>query len=73
MLLPIDYDPKVQHPIGSDSRSDIEYFLDLIIQDSYLYKMPDESQYWNIEKERLTPDMIRILNKYRRKFGKPEV
>jgi hypothetical protein len=72
-LLPIDYDPKVQHPAGFDSRSDIEYFLDLIIQDSYLYKMPDESQYWNIEKEDLSPDILKIINEYRRKFGKSEV
>lgn len=72
MLLPIDYDPRVQHPVGSDARSDIEYILDLIIQDSYLYKMP-ESQYWNRKKEGLSPDILKIINEYRRKFGKPEV
>lgn len=73
LTLPLQYDPTVQHPVGSDSRSDIEYFLDLLIQDSHLFRMPDESPYWNIEKETFSPEIINILNKYRRKFGKSEV
>lgn len=72
-ILPLDYDPKVQHPVGSDSRSDIEYFLDLLIQDSHLFKMPEELQYWDIEMEALPLEIVNILNEYRRKFGKPEV
>jgi len=72
-ILPLDYDPKVQHPVGSASRSDIEYFLDLLIQDSHLFKMPEELQYWDIEMEALPPEIVNILNEYRRKFGKPEV
>jgi hypothetical protein len=73
LTLPLQYEPKVQHPVGIDSRSDIEYFLDLLIQDTNLYKMPDESPYWGIKKQSLPPEIIGILNKYRRKFGKPEV
>ena len=73
LTLPLDYDPSVQHPPGVDSRPDVEYILDLIAQDSYFFKMPEESQYWDIEKQKLSPEMIGILNKYRRKSGKPEV
>ena len=73
LTLPIGYEPSVKHPTGSDPRSDIEHLLDLIVQDSYIFKMPEESPYWNITKERLPQDTIKILNEYRRKFGKPEV
>jgi len=73
LMVPIDYSPIVQHPVGSDPRSDIEYLLDLIVQDSYLFKMPEESPYWEIEKEHLDPEAINIINKYRKKFGIPEV
>lgn len=72
MLLPLDYDPRVQHPPGADSRSDIEYFLDLLVQDSYFYRMPDESRHWKIIKEKLESEKLKILNDYRKKFGKPE-
>ena len=71
--LPLEYDPTVQHPVGADPRSDIEHFLDLIIQNSDLFKMPEESPYWNIYRENLSPEITRLLNEYRRKFGKPEV
>jgi hypothetical protein len=73
LMLPLDYSPRVQHPVGSDPRSDIEYILDLIVQDSHFFKMPEESQYWDIERKGLSSKEIDILNKYRRKFGKPEV
>lgn len=72
LMVPIDYSPIVQHPVGSDPRSDIEYFLDLIVQDSALFKMPEESPYWDIEKEHLNPEAINIINEYRKKFGLPE-
>ena len=72
-LLPIEYAPNVQHPIGSDARSDIEYYLDLIVQNSDFFRMPDESPYWNMVKTKYSKELIDILNKYRRKFGKPEI
>lgn len=72
-LLPPKYNPKVQQPIGSDLRSDIEYYLDLIAQNSDFYKMPDESPYWNMVKTGYSKELIDTLNRYRRKFGKPEI
>lgn len=72
LTLPIQYEPRVQHPVGVDPRSDIEYLLDLLIQNSHLFKMPDESPYWEHEKEALSPEIIEILNEYRKKFRKPE-
>lgn len=72
LMLPPTYDSRVQHPAGIDSRSDIEYYIDLIIQDSHWYKMPD-SQYWKLEREYLSQNELDLLNKYRKKFGQPEV
>jgi hypothetical protein len=73
MLLPLSYDPRVQHPKGSDSRSDIEYILDLLVQDSYLYKEPDESPYWAVKRPRISQDVLDTINMYRQKFGKPVI
>lgn len=72
LTLPVHYSPAVQHPEGSDSRSDIEYFLDLIIQDSHLFKAPDVSPYWDVERKGLSSEALDKLNEYRRKLGKPE-
>lgn len=71
-LLPAIYEFRAQQPAGTDSRSDIEYYLDLIIQDSYWYKRPD-SQYWKLEREYLSQNELDLLNEYRKKFGQPEV
>jgi len=71
-LLPLDYDSRVEHPAGTDPRPDIEYYLDLIVQDSHWYKRPD-SQYWKLEREYLSQNELDLLNEYRKKFGQPEV
>jgi len=71
-VLPIEYDPRVQHPVGSDTRSDIEYILDLIAQDSYLIKLP-ELPHWDTRKEHLDPEALKIITEYRIKFGMTEV
>lgn len=71
-LLPLEYNPAVQHPVGVDSRSDVEHILDLLVQDSAFFKMIEEPS-WEMEKEVLSPEIIEVLNQYRRKFGKSEV
>lgn len=73
MTLPVDYSPIVQHHPDMDSRPDIEYFLDLIIQDSTFFRMPEESPYWEMQRKALPNEVISRMNEYRRKFGKPEV
>jgi hypothetical protein len=70
-MLPLGYDPTVQHPVSVDKRSDIEYILDLRAQDSDLFKMPEKSPYWKIYKGTLPSETIEVINEYRRKFGKP--
>jgi hypothetical protein len=70
-MLPCGYNPTVQHPVGVDKRPDIEYILDLIVQDSYLFNLPEKSPYFQIEKKSLSPETIEVINEYRRKLGKP--
>ncbi len=71
-MLPLGYDPTVIHPSGADKKPDIEYILDLIIQDSDVYNMP-ERPYWQVFKDKLPSDTIAVINEYRRKFGKQEI
>jgi len=71
-LLPLEYDSRIQHPVGVDTRSDIEYFLDLIVKNSDWYKRP-ESLDWLAERPHLPPEDINLMNEYRRKYGEPEV
>jgi hypothetical protein len=72
-MLPLGCDPTVQHPIGVDKRPDIEYILDLIVQDSDLFNLPEKSPYWQIIKGTLPSETIEVINEYRRKFGEQEL
>lgn len=66
----IEYSNKIQHPPGTDSRSDIEVILDNLALHSSLLNMPEQQkEYWPHYRENLSEDDIRILNEYRRKFG----
>jgi len=69
-MLPLGYDPTVIHPSGVDKRPDIEYVLDLIVQDSDLYNMPEKSPYWQVFKDTLPSGTVDVINQYRQKFGK---
>lgn len=42
MFLPLDYDPKVQHPSNTDTRPDIVRLLDMIAENSQIIRIPGE-------------------------------
>lgn len=71
MLTLLDYNPNVIHPSGTDSRSDIELLLDLIIENSPFVNMPEnQSDYWQYFKKNLSEEEIKQMNYYRKRVGK---
>ena len=53
---------------------EIEDFLDLVVKNSPFFRMPeDQEKFWPDFRERLSPDKLKILNFYRKKFGLREV
>ncbi len=73
-LLPLEYSPLVQHPKGSDPRSDIERFLDLLAADSHFLNMPEEQPcLWEGLAKDWTEEKKEVFNHWRRKIGKSVV
>lgn len=74
MMLPVEYDPGVQHPRGVIHKTDIEDLLDSVAHNSYLLRMPEEKpEMWTIQRTRLSEMQINQVNHYRRKFGLTDV
>lgn len=68
MLLPISYDPRVQHPRDTDSRPDIVKILDCIAKESYFLNLPEDNPIaWKIKMEGISKEDLEIFNYYRRK------
>lgn len=73
MMLPIPYDPRVIHPVGSNHKTDIEEILDCIAKNSHMLNMPENNpRRWHYRRAKLNEDKLKILNQYRRKFDLPE-
>jgi len=71
-VLPIQYDPSVRHPEGTDARPDIVRILDSLARDSALLNMPEEQPgYWPVYRQQLSQNDLRELHDYRRRFGLP--
>ncbi len=72
VTLPIWYHPGVIHPVGSDSRSDIEKFLDGVALQSDIIHMPErhpeQRPYF---RQTQSPKIIDIVSRYRERFGLP--
>lgn len=65
----IEYSSNVEHPPGTDTRTDIERILDNIAYNSPLINMPEEQkEFWPHYRQNLSEDDIKIMNSYRRKF-----
>lgn len=74
MLTLLDYNPNVIHPSGTDSRSDIELLLDLIIENSPFVNMPEnEPDFWPYSKKFLSEEEIKQMNYYRKRVGKKPI
>ena len=72
-MLPPEYSPLVRHPQGTDSRSDIEYILDLLAADSVVLQIPEEQEeYWPVYAKGLTQEQKKIFNEWRYRVGKAE-
>ncbi|MCG2767317.1 MAG: hypothetical protein L6435_02890 [Anaerolineae bacterium] len=73
LMLPVCYDPSVQHPEGT--KTDIEQILDDFAKRHPMLTLPDDQPYeWEQSlRKRFTGSQISKLNFYRRKFGLPEV
>ena len=74
MMLPLQYDPGVRHPIGTKHTTDLEDILDSIARNSFLLNMPEEHpDRWGHHRKRLGKKELDLLNKYRVKFDLPEL
>jgi hypothetical protein len=76
--LPVFYNKNVQHPKGSDSRSDIEIILDNIVKQSTIINAPEDPDkwqkiLWEKDKSNMTQKEINNFNIYRNKFDLPEI
>jgi hypothetical protein len=72
--LPIGYYPEVMRPVDFDSRSDIEELLDNVAEDSPVLNMPErDPDYWSLVSKGYSEQEVETLNRYRVKFGLPEV
>jgi hypothetical protein len=71
----IEYNADVIHPVGTDSRPDIDRILDDLARESVVLKMPEEQpRSWSdVWSRRLSAEDKAILNQYRAKFGRPPV
>ena len=68
MLLPITYDPRVQHPRDTDSRPDIVKILDYIAKESGFLNLPEDNPIaWKITIEGISKEDLEIFNYYRKK------
>jgi hypothetical protein len=73
LMLPVPYDPRVQHPAGSNHETDIEELLDFVAMKSPWLNLPEKNpNKWKYQRARLTEDQISQINHYRRKLGLPE-
>ncbi len=59
---------------GVPVQSHLDDIFDLIAKNSHFINQPEENPgYWNYSRDKMDPEQLEILNKYRRKFGMPEV
>jgi hypothetical protein len=69
----IHYSPLVRHPVGSDTRTDIERLLDSVAKESDLLNMPEEHPAaWSERRKQLGDKTLKIINRYRGKFDLEE-
>ncbi|MDL1164105.1 hypothetical protein P0100_24235 [Yersinia pestis] len=70
MMLPLAYSELVEHPVGVDSRTDIERILDQIAFDSQIVSLPEACPIlWEARKKQLEEHDIQEINRYRQKLG----
>ncbi len=73
-LFLLDYSPNVIPSAGSDTRTDIEKLIDLVIENSPFVNMPeDQPDYWPHFKKALPKKEIELMNYYRKRVGKDPV
>jgi len=73
VMLPGPYDPEVQHPVGSNHKTDIEEILDSVALNSAMLQMPERNpNMWTHWRTELTDLEIGQINSYRKKFGLSE-
>jgi hypothetical protein len=74
LMLPVQYHPDVVHPAGADSHSDIQQILDHVARDSNILNLPEKNpHHWAAFRKNLSEENLRTINRYRAKFGLPEV
>lgn len=70
---PSSYDPHGQRPAG-DPRPDIERLLDSVARESSVLSLPERRpNSWPRRRAKWSERRLRQFNRYRRKFGLPEV
>jgi hypothetical protein len=73
-MVPPEYSPLIDYPREMESRSDIEYILNLLAKDSRKLRMPEEQkEYWPVYAGGLTQEQKKIFNEWRRRVGKKEI
>jgi hypothetical protein len=70
MMLPIPYDPRVQHPKRNNYKTDIEELLDYIISNSVLLNAPERNPaLWEQCRTGFAENDVELINRYRKKYG----
>jgi hypothetical protein len=71
--LPMEYDPSIGHPDGTDTTPDIVRLLDQVARESPILNLPETNPIgWGVRRLSLPQDYINQLNTWRAKFGLPE-
>lgn len=74
MMLPVEYDPKVQRPPHSNYTTDIEDILNSVAGNSpFLRLAEDNPEIWENVRSSISQEHLKILNEYRQKFRLPTV
>jgi hypothetical protein len=70
-MLPMEYSPLIDYPRETESRSDVEYILNLLAKESTILRMPEEQEdFWPVFAKGLTEEKKKLFNEWRRKLGK---
>lgn len=73
LMLPLAYSDRVEHPVGVDSRTDIERILDQITFESELINLAEACPImWEARKKKLEQRDVEEINRYRAKRGLPD-
>ena len=74
MMLPVEYDPRVQRSAYSNYTTDIEDILNSVAYSSPFLRLAEENpEIWETMRSSISQEHLNALNEYRQKSGLPAV